>query len=227
MKKIKTHASKSREGMEHVTGTATKVKSPPGPQTPMQMSEEIKQETKKGQAEIRKNLSDKHGKSASWRDPKKDGNTFLVGTDSGVLSWLTPVFEYFFEIEAVGYKDGLRIWNFPPDVDDPKKKHAVTRQYYYKIDGKFVLVDVFDAGSDPKKITLIKAWLEALGYRYTYITGEDFKLGQDSPEFLELIFKERLKPLGPKDKDYPKFKIPKDYTEAKLGVGGVTYGVPV
>lgn len=197
-----------------VTGTGTKTKKQKGPaKTPNEMNKEILDEKVTGAKRLNQE------RNSSWRKPN-DPNVFLSGQDAGILSWLTPVLCHFFDLADCGYKNLLSIWNFPPDVDDPKKKHKVTRQYYYQIDGKYLLVDVFDTGTSIAKITLIKAWMEALGYRYTYILGGDWDKGPDSKKFLNMVFKDRLKMLDPKGKDYPKFKIPTTFQEANLEYGG-------
>ncbi len=174
---------------------------------------EIKKETVLGEKLRKRN------ESKSWRS-KQDGLQAVVGHDTGALSWLTPILCAFFRMVDVGYKKGLRIWNFPPDVDNPKKKHTVMFQYYYQIKGKYLLIDVFDDNTKDTKIKLIKAWLEALGYRYTYIMGSDTEMAAKDPEkFANLVFDTRLKELDRKAKDYPKFKVPQTYAEAGLPFG--------
>jgi hypothetical protein len=197
-----------------ITGTLKPKAPPAGPPTIETKNQEIKKETALAKA-LRERINKK-----SWRG-KQQGNQFIIGEDSGILAWLNPLFCAVFGCVDVGYKKNLRIWNFPPDVDNPKKKHTVSFQYFYQLENKYVLVDVFNDKTPSAKIRLIKAWLEALGYRYTYFTGADREMAMSNAEgFADLIFKKRLAVLDPKAKDFPKFKVPKTYAEANLPYGG-------
>lgn len=194
-----------------VTGSASKPEEKKEPiSNTQEMDRAILNERAKGEFE-KKRLVNK-----SWNKPGEQSQ-FIVGQDTGLFAWLTPMFCEFFGCHDVGYKKNLRLWNFPPALDNPKKKHEVYRQYFYKLNNKYVLVDAFDDKTPKAKIDLIKAWLESMGYAYTYIIGGDFeKSGADPVKFADLIFGERLAPMKPKAKDYPKFKVPTTYEEAGM-----------
>ena len=77
------------------------------------------------------------------------------------------------------------------------------------------MIDVFNKGTSIAEINRIKAHLEAIGFKYTYILGGETM----NPE---KIFGVRLKKLNPKSSDYPKIKVPKSLEEAGfIGHGAV------
>lgn len=211
-KKSKTVSIQGQSG-PIVSGTATKEKITPEQKatiTPQLKSAEIAKEKANGE------LLRKRTEGKSWRVTQK-GGTFLTGQDTGVLAWLTPMLCQFFGLVDCGYRKNFRIWNFPPSLEKPsgRYRHEIGRQYYFKIEGKYLLVDVFDSGTAKAKITLIKAWMEALGYAYTYVLGSDFEeMAKDEAKFSKLIFIDRLTPIDTKAKDYPKFTIPARPSEA-------------
>jgi hypothetical protein len=203
---VQTTVIEKKDGDVIVTGTASQIDERQGPPTIQQKDAEIKQEKKSFEA-----------KNKGWRSAK-EGLQFVSGTDSGVLAWLNPMICEQFGLKDVGYKKALRTWNFPPGLDD-EKVHTVYLQSYHQIEGRYLLIDFFDSGTPTKSIMLIKAWLEKLGYRYTYIIGGDLPKVDDVDahgKFMKLIFEDRLKPMDEKDKNYPKFKIPWTLKDAGL-----------
>jgi hypothetical protein len=206
-----TIQSKNDE-IENLIGTVSPSIAPQGPSTIQSKNEEIKKEASIGKA-IAKRIQSK-----SWKG-KQDGRQFVVGNDTGILAWLIPLFCAFFGCEDVGYRKNVTIWNFPPDVDNPKKKHHVMIQTFKQLDGKYVMIDMFDDKTQAKKIMLIKAWLEALGYRYTYLMGTDQKISGDPDKLAALLFEKRLAVLDAKSGNYPVFKVPLTYRDAGLPYG--------
>lgn len=211
-KKSKTVSIQGQSG-PIVSGTSTHEKltlEQKAQMTPRIKSAEISKEKAKGEEQRKRD----DGKS--WRATQK-GGTYLTGSDTGVLSWLTPMLCRFFDLTDCGYHKNFRIWNFPPSLEKPntRNRHEIARQYYYQIKGKYLLVDVFDSGTAKAKIALIKAWMESLGYAYTYVLGSDFEeMAKDEAKFADMVFGERLKAIDPKSKDYPKFTIPARPSEA-------------
>ena len=202
----------SGDEVENLIGTVSPATEPKGHPTIQSKNKEIQKETAVGKA-LAKRIQSK-----SWKG-KQDSRQFVVGNDTGMLGWLIPLFCAFFKCEDVGYRKNVSIWNFPPDVDNPKKKHHVMIQTYKQLDGKYVMIDMFNDKAPMKKITLIKAWLEALGYRYTYLMGTDQNLSGDPDKLASLLFEKRLKVLDSKAKDYPVFKVPLTYRDAGLPYG--------
>lgn len=196
-----------------VSGIAVQVdERQPRSKTIKDQNQEIKQEKSQGDALL------KAQNVRGWEKPQT--SSFVSGSDTGTLAWLVPLFKKHFGVQEVAYRKRLRMWNFPPDGDNPKKKHEVMLQFFYQIDERFVCLDVFDDKTPQKKIDIIKAWLERIGYRYTYITGSDIPKQSDQKKFSDLVFVQRLKLMNPKDKNYPEFKVPQTYREAGLSFGG-------
>jgi len=192
--------------------------------TPEQKDVQIQAERKKGKAEMAKN-GQKPSRVQQYHNH-----------EVGPLTWLTRLVCDYFELAAVGFQKMYTVWNFPKDLEDSKKRHRVARKFYHQIEGKFLMVDLFDANTPMKDILTIKAWMEVLGFRYTFIIGgegsgdpivvegkktrnkTEAELEADMKKFVDLVFVERLKVLDPKGKDYPKFRIPQTYQEAGISI---------
>jgi len=194
--------------------------------TPSQKNEEIRVERAKGKQEM-----EKAGMKPSRTQQYHNHET-------GPLTWITTLVCNHFGLAAVGFQKMYTVWNFPKDLEDKKNRHRVARKFYHQIGGKFLMVDLFDANTPMKDIMTIKAWMEALGFRYTFIIGgegvgsdtvtdkdtkktrakTDEEIDADMKKFMKKVFEERLAMMDPKDKDYPKFRIPQTYQEAGISI---------
>jgi hypothetical protein len=114
-----------------------------------------------------------------------------------------------FGFESCGFRDGIQRWDFPSAIGDKFKRHKVYRQYFYRVNGKQVMVDAFNAKTPLSEINRIKSHLESLGFVYTYVIGGE-------PFDAEVVFGERLKPIDVKSKDYVAPRVPKNLEEAKF-----------
>jgi hypothetical protein len=132
-----------------------------------------------------------------------------VPEDDDSFSYITQAFCSYFKLGPVGFKSGVTGWNFPKSIKDKTKRHSVKRQYFHQ----GIMVDVFNKGTKVEEINKIKAHLEAIGFKYTYILGGETL----DPE---KIFGKRLAKFDPKSPNYPKIKVPMSLEEA----GFVGYG---
>ncbi len=74
------------------------------------------------------------------------------------------------------------------------------------------MVDVFDKGTPIKSILKIKAHLEKLNFKYTYVIGGEE--GINSEEWVNLVFGKRLQKLDAKEVEKMGIVVPKTQAEA-------------
>lgn len=200
--KTKEKGKTIKTGKGHVAATVSpEVKVKGTVQTPQAKNTEIQRERSEGKEKLK-------GLKARG---KVGGTVYLVGEDSGTFAWVIELVKKFFKLQDVGYRRNVTRWDFPKDLKNPKKTHSVLRQFFYQIDGKFLMLDFFDDDTPLDKINLIKAWMERLGFRYTYVIGGD---DSGDKKYPALILKKRLEPLDPASADYPEFQIPTSYKAA-------------
>jgi hypothetical protein len=136
----------------------------------------------------------------------------VIGNEQN--SFISQALSEYFKFGTCGYRENIKRWDFPLAIGDKMKRHNVYREYFHRLDdGKMIMIDLFNEKTSVKEILRIKAHLEELGFRYTYILGGEVP----NDEWKELVFKTRLAKLDPKAKDYPSFYVPKTLEEAKFG----------
>jgi len=136
----------------------------------------------------------------------------VVGDEQN--SWISTTMANYFGFKTCGYRGPVKRWDFPLSIKDKFKRHEVYREYFFRVNGKMLMVDLFDKGTPKSEINRIKAHLEALGFQYTYwIGGEDY----GNEKQIETVYKDRVAPLDKKSKDYPVIKVPRTLQEANFG----------
>jgi hypothetical protein len=139
--------------------------------------------------------------------------TFQV-QETGPLEFITRSVKEHFKLTEVHFKENLIRWDFPKKIGSIREAHTVKRIYpQVKL-----YIDVFNAKDPQSEIDRIKAHMEALGLKYTYIKGGDApvdKDGQITEEFKKLLFDTRLKPIDIKTLKTP-VRVPKNEEEAGM-----------
>lgn len=117
--------------------------------------------------------------------------------EAGKSAFISEAVKRFFKLTEVLFNENERSWNFPHAIGEKFKRHTVMRRYPQVN----LFIDVFDANTPKDEINRIKAHMDAIGKKYTYILGGDAaydEKGFMSDAFLKLVFETRLKPVDPK-----------------------------
>lgn len=198
----KSKLQTSGDGTQAPAATSAPLESAPGGTKP----ELTEKEKRQAQLKLDRDRS-MRGLEAEKRERVRAGQTVNV-FEFDALEVVSRLLDTFFKLNHPAYTEGISDWNFPHAVGDRTKRHKVGRRY-----ANGVFVDVFNAETPQAEIDRIKAHMDTLGHRYTYVKGgEDWK----ADDYGKLVFEERLKPSG------KKVKVPTNLTEAgMLPVAGV------
>ena len=134
---------------------------------------------------------------------KQAGREVLFNTitsmeqEAGKFAFISDAVKKHFKLTEVFYTDKLRRWDFPYEIGSKFKRHTIFRKYQQV--GLFV--DIFDAKTSKAEINRIKAHMDALNLKYTYVLGGDVAFDDNgfiTDKFCKLLFEERLAPLDVK-----------------------------